>query len=105
MATAPKRRCIRPGCAQYAPCSIHAAENDRQRGSASSRGYDRAWWRVRLAFLAEHPLCADCIPTLTPAIEVHHVRKVADYPDRRLDWDNLRALCKACHSARTARGE
>lgn len=105
MALAPKRRC--PRCPRMMPCSEHGARQyDAWRGSSTSRGYDAAWRRVRVAYLAENPLCADCFPhRLTPATEVHHVAKVADRPDLRLDFDNLKALCKACHSARTAKGE
>lgn len=42
---------------------------------------------------------------MTEANEVHHVAKIADAPERRLDSTNLMGLCKACHSARTSRGE
>ena len=66
-----------------------------------------AWRRTRLAFLAEHPLCQDCEAAgrLTPATEVHHVAKRADAPERAFDMDNLRALCRSCHSVRTGKGE
>lgn len=77
------------------------------RESARKRGYDRDWERCREAFLTSEPLCADCLERgmVTPANEVHHVAKVKDRPDLRLDRENLRALCKTCHSRRTARGE
>ena len=57
--------------------------------------------------LTEHPLCRDCagIGMVTAAAEVHHVAKVIDRPDLRLEASNLMPLCKACHSRRTARGE
>lgn len=88
------------------PCPTHGKRAyDTWRGSSTSRGYDAAWRRTRMAFLADHPLCTDCYPRLTVATEVHHIAKVADRPDLRLEFDNLRALCKACHSVRTARGE
>lgn len=103
MASAPKRQCPRSGCRNLQPCREHGY--DRERGSASERGYDRTWARLRRAFLAEHPLCADCFPQLTPATEVHHLCKVSTHPELRLDWDNLRALCRECHRIRTERGE
>ncbi|WP_390905463.1 HNH endonuclease [Occallatibacter riparius] len=82
---------------------------DKARGSAASRGYDRDWQAVREEFIKENPLCQDCLelnpPRPTPATEAHHVLKVVERPDLRLRKDNLRALCKECHSARTARGE
>jgi 5-methylcytosine-specific restriction protein A len=54
-----------------------------------------------------HPLCSDCLKVkrVVPATDVHHIAKVADAPDKRLDLDNLMSLCHSCHSVRTARGE
>lgn len=65
------------------------------------------WRRLRMAHLAEHPLCVDCQGQgrTTPATEVHHVTKRRVDPNAELDRDNLMSLCKACHSVRTARGE
>lgn len=76
---------------------------DRRRGSASARGYDRDWQKLRAMFLRNHPLCADCLEAnrATPSIEVHHVQDIAK-GGPRLDEANLLALCKACHSRRTA---
>ena len=36
------------------------------------------------------------------AVEVHHVEPIQTEAgwDRRLDWDNLEALCTACHNGR-----
>ena len=69
--------------------------------------YGRKWKEFRLRFLAEHPLCEDCqeADKITAASEVHHLAKVTDRPDLRLEWTNLLALCKRCHSVRTAKGE
>ncbi|WP_408734794.1 HNH endonuclease [Gluconobacter morbifer] len=80
---------------------------DRHRGSASARGYDRKWQAFRKWFLIRNPLCHDCRreQLLTPATEVHHIQKLRDAPDRRLDATNCMALCHSCHSTRTACGE
>lgn len=56
-------------------------------------------------FLAGHPLCQDCLEygLTVAATEVHHVRPLAQcgvHSD-----DNLLALCKTCHSRRTAQRE
>ena len=58
-------------------------------------------------YLSEHPLCMDCMEAgkVEAAAEVHHMRKAQAHHELRLDADNLMALCKVCHSARTARGE
>lgn len=78
---------------------------DRRRGSASSRGYDADWRRLRLQFLAAHPLCLFCADAdrVTAATVVDHIITIADRPDLRLDWSNLRPLCKECHDRHTAR--
>lgn len=65
------------------------------------------WKRLRAAFIAEHPLCEECLAEgkTTSAEEVHHVRTFMEYaPDlakMRLlayDWDNLQALCDYHHN-------
>ena len=83
------------------------AEYGRERGSAAARGYDAAWRRFRASFIAANPLCADCFERgrLTPSNEVHHMAKLRGHPEQRLDPAACRALCRPCHSARTARGE
>ncbi|TGE31319.1 HNH endonuclease [Desulfosporosinus sp. Sb-LF] len=109
------RPCKQLGCLQLTRdisgfCVNHmgsAHEYDRRRGSAKQRGYDRHWKRLRKIFLHENPLCHDCllVERLTPAKEVHHIKKVREHPELRLVKSNLMGLCKACHSVRTGRGE
>ena len=67
--------------------------------------YDRNWEKLRAAFLARNPLCLFCLQAgrVTRAAEVDHIVEIAVRPDLRLEWTNLRALCKPCHSQRTAR--
>ncbi|MGB9780631.1 HNH endonuclease signature motif containing protein [Caldanaerobacter sp.] len=114
----PKKPCVYPGCSELVDvgktyCDRHEAERRKQyyindnRPSARRRGYDETWEKLRKMYLAEHPLCEDCLENgiYTPATEVHHIKKVKDNPELRLDINNLRALCKACHNRRTARGE
>src|SRR6185437_997332 len=74
------------------------------RQSASRRGYDGTWRKLRLAYLAQNPLCLDCTQQgrVTAAEEVHHEKTIQEAPHLRLDWSNLRALCHRCHSRRTA---
>lgn len=111
MATKPARRCTKCGAivrGRCESCSKTAGKRyDQQRGSAHARGYDRTWQQFRAYYLAANPLCVDCEGrgATTAATEVHHVEKVADAPDRRLDEMNVLGLCKACHSRRTAKGE
>jgi 5-methylcytosine-specific restriction protein A len=108
-----KRPCLQPGCPELVLrgyCEGHrkAADLqrwdalDRNRGSSRERGYDRNWERYRKWYLARHPFCNDCARLAT---EVHHVCKVKIDPTLKLVEANCMALCKACHTKRTSRGE
>jgi len=107
MPNAPKRPCSFPGgCKELVDsgrCAAHTKKDDRR--NSSQRGYDSRWQRLRKWFLMqpENAICADC--RRAASTDAHHVRKIIDYPDERLDPDNLRGLCGACHRIRTARGE
>lgn len=81
--------------------------NDKQRGSAHQRGYDKTWQKFREMVLNERPLCVDCkaLGSLVPALELHHLIRVREQPELRLEPTNVIGLCKACHSRRTAKGE
>lgn len=82
---------------------------DRFRPNANARLYDRRWRKARAVFLAEHPLCWECLRKAPRrdklAIEVDHI--VPHKGDRELFWDrnNWQPLCKACHSAKTLRDQ
>jgi len=73
-------------------------QRDALRGTRQQRGYDANWQRVRLAVLADEPLCRFCSPAVVPATEVDHI----DGNSRNNARANLRPLCKPCHSRRTA---
>jgi len=95
-----------PGCPEIAAvggyCQRHAKERPRApdtRDSASRRGYDQGWRRLRAAFLRRYSECADCG---APATEAHHLVSVSEGGSD--SWDNLIPLCKACHSRRTRQG-
>jgi 5-methylcytosine-specific restriction enzyme A len=111
MANAPLHQCQR--CRKLVRGKCPTCSNKpytRQRDTrlpSSQRGYDGAWRKVRDQKLAQDLLCQDCEERgiTESANEAHHVLKVADHPDRRLDIDNLRSLCGRCHKRRTRRGE
>jgi 5-methylcytosine-specific restriction protein A len=107
--------CRWPGCSirsvSSGYCGRHLAaaqqrERERKRAyeagrpSASARGYGVAWRQRRADYLAAHPHCRCCG---APATDVHHLvpRRAAGGDS----WDNLAALCHACHSRITARIE
>ena len=102
-----KHPCHYPGCpalveGRPAYCVEHLAmmraEQDAERGSASARGYDAEWRKVRRRYLKDHPRCMQCG---RPATVVHHVVRVRDGGTN--DDSNLRALCARCHNAITMR--
>jgi 5-methylcytosine-specific restriction endonuclease McrA len=53
--------------------------------------------------MAEHPVCERC--QAAASSQVHHARKLANHPEDLIDPAHCEALCQACHSAATARGE
>lgn len=87
--------------------SKKAALKDRFRGSASERGYDTSWKKFRKSWLIDHPYCEDCKleSKVKKATDVHHIKKVSEYPELKLDPTNVMSLCHSHHSIRTYRGE
>lgn len=101
-----KTPCRQPGCPHLAEpgvsrCPEHQARYERrrrqeyeaERAPARERGYDATWERARRMYLARHPVCERCG---RPATLVHHQQRLVD-GGARLDFDNLEALCAACH--------
>ncbi|MEQ1930975.1 MAG: HNH endonuclease signature motif containing protein [Parvularculaceae bacterium] len=80
----------------FAPARAGAPAFGGDRPSAARRGYDRKWRAIRAAFLRAHPRCA----CGSPASEADHVTPLAAGGTH--GWLNLRALCKPCHSRKTA---
>lgn len=116
MPTRAPRPCTQPGCTATVTtgsrCPAHMAaveqdlrRRDRTRGTAASRGYSSRWRRYRRVFLVQHPLCVECLKQgrTTEATEVDHI--VPHKGDKQLFWrhSNHQALCKPCHSAKTAK--
>lgn len=74
-----------------------------RRGSRQSRGYGAAWDRLRVAVLRRDAgICQCCLKLgrITLANEVDHIRNKAQGGSD--DMDNLQAICRACHAAKTA---
>lgn len=104
-----RRPCLATGCPELVEngnyCDRHRARLAAEDGrlSASQRGYDVVWRRLRRMHLAEHPLCVHCKQEgrVTVATEVDHIQPLADGGTN--DSDNLQSLCKSCHSRKTRR--
>ncbi len=76
----------------------------------TQRGYGNDWLRLRKRKLQANPLCEECERkaetsgrlTVALAEQVHHKTPFNGVNDPlRLDWNNLEALCRACHRAKT----
>lgn len=81
------------------------AEGNRIGISTERTGmYDHRWRQARAIFLRRNPLCSACAKDgkITAANEVDHI--IPHRGDMKLFWDksNLAALCKPCHSKKTA---
>ena len=107
----PARPCGVPGCPELTHdryCKKHKREadayyNKNLRDPAERERYGKEWRIIRDRYLREHPLCEDCLiyGHFTPATEVHHSLPLSRGGTH--EWENLRALCKRCHSSKTAR--
>jgi 5-methylcytosine-specific restriction protein A len=105
MPFAAPRYCTKPGHPAFTGRRCPECEriHERVRGSAAARGYDGQWRRLRLAVLAEEPLCRLCAERgeAAEATDVDHIIPLAVRPDLRLVRSNVRPLCSPCHRAVT----
>ena len=55
--------------------------------------------KIRAYKLHTHPLCELCQMTgrVTPAVEVHHILAVEDYPEEVENLMYLQSVCAECH--------
>ena len=92
----------------WRPQARRTERNKREhKQTTTERGYGWDWQCFRENFIAEHPLCEDCLEKgiAKPTEEVHHKVKIKHDKSKRLDPENCRGLCGDCHDARTSRGE
>jgi len=102
----PKKPCAYPNCPNLTHdrfCEQHKQTENRrynkyQRNPAINKRYGKEWKRISKAYRQAHPLCELCQEAgrITRAECVHHKKKIADGGGN--DYDNLQALCLACHS-------
>ncbi len=105
MPTAPAKPCAVRSCpgrarnGRYCPDHAHLNKTRKPdtRPSASARGYDRKWQRIRAQYLRAHPDCVECGE---PATDVDHIITLADGGTHR--WSNLQSFCHRHHSMKTA---
>ena len=99
-----------PGLTHTRYCQTHvdleqaeAKDYRSRRDPKINARYDHAWRKIRNRFIAAHPLCVHCQDhgRVTPATEVDHIIPLKHGGTHA--ENNLQALCKPCHSAKTAR--
>ena len=108
-----KRPCKHHGCSQLVSdgsgyCAAHQGDRkqgkfaDRARGSRHARGYGSAWDRLRKQIMTRD--CGLCQPCLARGVVAsadavdHKVPKAEGGTD---DPENLQAICRPCHDAKT----
>ena len=104
----PTAFCSAPGCStrvRSGRCDAHARQLEQRRGSASARGYGRAWRKLREYTLTRDPLCHDCTSEgfIALAEHLHHPHKISD--GGAVLTSNTIPLCARHHNIRTRRGE
>lgn len=78
---------------------VRQTKTDDYRGTNEQRGYGSDWARFARRYKQLHPLCESCLidGKTSPAVDVHHIVKLKDRPELRLDENNVMSVCRACH--------
>ena len=98
--------CSYPGCPNLTTggrCPLHRRPDTRP--TATERGYDAEWRRLRAIHLRDNPYCVTCerMGKLEKAVDVDHIIPHKGDDALRLDPANLQSLCKWHHRSKTAR--
>ncbi|MFL6314790.1 MAG: HNH endonuclease [Terriglobales bacterium] len=92
-------RCGTLNCEKHS-AKANAAQYDRWRGSAASRGYDRNWsQRIRPTVLRRDPICRDPfgIECINQSKIVDHIIPKASGGSDSIEH-NLQGVCDSCHN-------
>lgn len=99
--------CNAPRCGELVEgryCEKHRYLAADDRPSASKRGYDWKWKKLRDKKLQIDPYCEDPEGRHDERVlgrAVDHIIPLPKGP--RLEWSNLQTLCRSCHERKTAR--
>jgi len=98
--------CGEPGChelTEESRCDEHRRAKRRAESvgrPSAERWYGERWKRTRRAFIRVNPTCVACGK---PATDVDHIDGLGPHGPHGYDWANLQALCRSCHSKKTAK--
>lgn len=73
----------------------HRDYNDRRDDSDGFYKTER-WKKLSAYYRKLHPVCEACDDAASQITD--HIKARKTHPELSLDWDNLRALCRACHN-------
>jgi len=97
MPTRPLHPCPAPGCSNLVGsgyCRDHQRSREQYRGTAHSRGYDRAHTRRRRLVLNRDPICRGC--DHAASVVDDHIIRIQD-GGSKTDMMNQQGLCSDCH--------
>lgn len=102
MPSKPPTPCSKPGCHRTSRrllCTEHARAYEAGRRVEGGRYTDRAWRKLRKAYLEANPWCVEqsCVGRAT---DVDHLLPRAQGGSD--EWENLQPLCHSCHSRKTS---
>jgi len=106
----PLQACAVPGCGARVisgRCAPHAVQLEHTRRNRDVRRwyYTAAWGELRRQVLVEAAYtCASC-GQVRADLDVDHIVKHDGDPESFWNRANLQALCAACHTRKTGRGE
>lgn len=97
MPTIPKKQKTRPWIAERKPFEGRKVDNMEFYNS-------KRWRTLRKVYLSRHPLCAEHLRQNMTVVAVHvdHIVPI-NKGGKGLEWNNLQALCLACHNKKTAK--
>lgn len=76
----------------------------RSDNKAYKKYKSKRWRKFREAFLKENPLCKNFNECHNFAEHIDHIKRVESEEDILFyDINNLQALCRSCHSRKTAK--
>lgn len=100
MPSAPPRYCTTPGCPNHQPCPDHAKTSVRRNPTLAKVYASQRWKLLRRSVLYDHPVCQHT-GCRTLSTDVDHIVSLED-GGAPYDRNNLQALCKSHHGAKTA---